>query len=119
MLKDLNKYKINYYIKYLIKNKFKAQSAMEYLMTYGWAILIIAIVLVSLFELGIFGSSSLSGNGSCIAQTQFLCTKPILASNGILMATIGETLGQVTLTGIACLNNTSQPSLSMQFHPLL
>ena len=26
------------------------------------------------------------------------------------MATIGETLGQVTLTGIACLNNTSQPS---------
>ena len=93
-----------------LKGSSKAQSAMEYLMTYGWSILIIAIVLVSLFELGIFGSSSLSGNGSCIAQTQFLCTKPILASNGILMATIGETLGQVTLTGIACINNTSQPS---------
>ena len=32
----------------------KAQSAMEYLMTYGWAILIIAVVLGALFELGVF-----------------------------------------------------------------
>ncbi len=32
----------------------KAQSAMEYLMTYGWAILIIAIVLVALFSLNLF-----------------------------------------------------------------
>jgi hypothetical protein len=31
---------------------FKAQSAMEYLMTYGWAILIIAVVLAALFALG-------------------------------------------------------------------
>ena len=31
----------------------KIQSAMEYLMTYGWAILIIAVVLVVLFLLGI------------------------------------------------------------------
>ncbi len=34
----------------------RAQSAMEYLMTYGWAILIIAVVLAALYELGIFGS---------------------------------------------------------------
>ena len=33
---------------------FKSQSAMEYLMTYGWAILIIAIVMIALFQLGIF-----------------------------------------------------------------
>jgi len=32
----------------------KAQSAMEYLMTYGWAILIISIVLAALFQLGVF-----------------------------------------------------------------
>ncbi len=37
-----------------IANKKKyAQSAMEYLMTYGWAILIISVVLVVLFSLGI------------------------------------------------------------------
>ncbi len=39
---------------------FKLQSAMEYLMTYGWAILIIAVVLGALFELGFFNSSSLA-----------------------------------------------------------
>jgi hypothetical protein len=36
----------------------KLQSAMEYLMTYGWAILIIAVVLGILFQLGVFNSSS-------------------------------------------------------------
>ncbi len=34
------------------------QSAMEYLMTYGWAILIIAVVLGALFQLGIFNAST-------------------------------------------------------------
>ena len=45
-----------------------AQSAMEYLMTYGWAILIIAVVLGALFELGFFNSANLAPKvppGSC------------------------------------------------------
>ena len=37
--------------------RIKAQSAMEYLMTYGWAILIIAVVLGALFELGVFSGT--------------------------------------------------------------
>ncbi len=40
-----------------IRNK-KSQSAMEYLMTYGWAILIIAVVLGALFQLGVFNAST-------------------------------------------------------------
>jgi hypothetical protein len=46
----------------------KLQSAMEYLMTYGWAILIIAVVLGVLFQLGVFSSSSFALRapaGSC------------------------------------------------------
>ncbi|MDE1851129.1 MAG: LamG domain-containing protein [Candidatus Micrarchaeota archaeon] len=46
----------------------RSQSAMEYLMTYGWAILAIAIVMVSLYSLGIFNSGSLqptAAPGSC------------------------------------------------------
>ncbi|MCL5430106.1 MAG: LamG domain-containing protein [Candidatus Marsarchaeota archaeon] len=35
----------------------RAQSAMEYLMTYGWAILIIAVVLAVLYQLGLFSSN--------------------------------------------------------------
>ena len=36
----------------------RSQSAMEYLMTYGWAILIIAVVLGSLYQLGVFNASN-------------------------------------------------------------
>ncbi len=46
----------------------KLQSAMEYLMTYGWAILIICIVVAILFYLGVFNSVSLKPKlppGSC------------------------------------------------------
>jgi hypothetical protein len=43
-----------------MRKKFKLQSAMEYLMTYGWAILIIAVVLGVLFQMGVFNSSSLT-----------------------------------------------------------
>jgi len=34
-------------------NEIKSQAAMEYLMTYGWAILIIALTLAVLYSLGI------------------------------------------------------------------
>ncbi|MEM3181399.1 MAG: LamG-like jellyroll fold domain-containing protein [Candidatus Micrarchaeaceae archaeon] len=44
------------YMKPLQKASSKVQSAMEYLMTYGWAILIIAVVLGALFSLGVFNS---------------------------------------------------------------
>ncbi|MDE1851736.1 MAG: hypothetical protein KGH69_03560 [Candidatus Micrarchaeota archaeon] len=46
----------------------RLQSAMEYLMTYGWAILAIAIVMVSLYSLGIFNAGSLqptANPGAC------------------------------------------------------
>ncbi len=65
----------------------KAQSAMEYLMTYGWAILIIAIVLAALFQLGVFSSSTFAPKappGSCQvsrpngpASTQFINTEGV------------------------------------------
>ncbi len=54
--------------KLLGKVSSKAQSAMEYLMTYGWAILIIAIVLAALFQLGVFNSTNFAPKaqpGSC------------------------------------------------------
>ena len=46
----------------------KSQGAMEYLMTYGWAILIVAVVLGVLYQFGVFNSSNLAPKaqpGSC------------------------------------------------------
>jgi len=54
--------------KLLEKSPAKAQSAMEYLMTYGWAILIIAVVLGALFQLGVFNANNFAPKappGSC------------------------------------------------------
>jgi len=39
----------------------KAQAAMEYLMTYGWAILIVIIVAAALFALGVFNPTAWTG----------------------------------------------------------
>ena len=38
--------------------KRKAQAAMEYLMTYGWAILIVVIVVAALYAMGVFTATS-------------------------------------------------------------
>jgi hypothetical protein len=75
----------------------KLQSAMEYLMTYGWAILIIAVVLAVLFSLGIFSGGSLLGT-SCVAVSGYLCQSPILSasSNGMYPSVLTFQLGQNT-----------------------
>lgn len=72
--------------------KHKAQSAMEYLMTYGWAILIIAVVLGALFSLGVFNSSSLIGT-SCVALSGYYCANPVLSTSGVLTLTVGQATG--------------------------
>ena len=45
-------------------SRLKSQSAMEYLMTYGWAILIIAVVLGALFSLGVFNGNNFAPKAS-------------------------------------------------------
>jgi hypothetical protein len=42
----------------------KAQSAMEYLMTYGWAILIVIIVAAALYALGVFNPQTYVGSAA-------------------------------------------------------
>ncbi|MDE1856458.1 MAG: DUF2341 domain-containing protein [Candidatus Micrarchaeota archaeon] len=87
----------------------KAQSAMEYLMTYGWAILIMAVVLVSLFSLGIFNKGSVI-TSACLANPGFFCSRPLLNTTGALNITVGQLSGStITLTSIGCSNSTAPP----------
>ena len=54
--------------KSLKKSPLRSQSAMEYLMTYGWAILILAVILGAFYQLGVFNSNSFATRalpGSC------------------------------------------------------
>ena len=71
--------------------RLKAQSAMEYLMTYGWAILIIAVVLGALFSLGVFSGTSLLGT-TCIASSGYYCSNLVL-HGGTLSFTFGQNTG--------------------------
>ena len=89
----------------------RSQSAMEYLMTYGWAILIISVVVGALFSLGVFAAGPKGGSGSCGSMVGFFCSGPQLASNGLLTATIGQIgKGSVTVTGLGCSNSSAMPS---------
>ena len=77
----------------------RSQSAMEYLMTYGWAILIIAIVLVALFSLGIFNSSNFAPRaqpGSCEVLRNSAQTSLVGQCNGMLPEYVEVTTGGST-----------------------
>ncbi|MDE1873711.1 MAG: hypothetical protein KGI04_01155 [Candidatus Micrarchaeota archaeon] len=89
----------------------KAQSAMEYLMTYGWAILIIAVVLGALFSLGVFSSGALLGT-SCIAGAGYQCQNMVLNSNGNLSFTFGQSTGSTIYNvGFGCAATSTSSGL--------
>ena len=77
-----------------------SQSAMEYLMTYGWAILIIAIVLVALFSLGVFNRANFSPRaqpGSCEVIRTSVQTSLVGECNGEIPQYVAEGAGQITI----------------------
>ena len=58
-------------------------------MTYGWSILVIAIVMIAMFGLGIFGGSS-SIPTACLAQSGYTCQSPVLHQNALTFAAVGQ-----------------------------
>src|SRR5271157_1074991 len=91
------------------ERKHNAQSAMEYLMTYGWAILIISVAVAVLYNFGVFNSGTYSTSASCVPSVGYFCSSPTLVSNGILIVSVGS-IQTTTVTGIACSNSSAQPS---------
>jgi hypothetical protein len=71
---------------------------MEYLMTYGWAILIIAVVLAALFSLGVFNGAAALGT-ACIASSGYYCGQVTYShTTGLISLTIGQNTGQNWVT---------------------
>ena len=69
----------------------KAQAAMEFLMTYGWAILIILIALGVLFYLGVFNPRTPS---TCIAAAPLSCTDVKATGAGAITLVLGASAVQ-------------------------
>ena len=104
-------------LKLLGKVSSKAQSAMEYLTTYGWSILVIAVVVLALYMTGAFNAGSASLPTECLAQQGFLCATPAMDTTGNLLVTIGQMSGTTyDITGLACVSTDNAPSGS-QFIP--
>lgn len=89
------------------RKNFKSQSAMEFLMTYGWAILAVAVVLGAIFQLKLFSPSLPT---SCLSAEPYACRNPSLNANGILTAQVGELGSTITLTGLNCSSISGVPN---------
>ncbi|MCL5239678.1 MAG: LamG domain-containing protein [Candidatus Marsarchaeota archaeon] len=91
----------------------KAQSAMEYLMTYGWAILIIAVVLGALFQLGVFNASTFAPRAPPGACQVF---RPNGPGNAQVINLEGVCNGELPQY-VSIFNGQSYTSISTQWPP--
>ena len=85
----------------------KLQSAMEFLLTYGWAILIIVVAVSALYFLGVFNPSLYVGQ-ECALSSGLSCKVARMATNG--MATINLFQAnpyQINITAISCNSNNT------------
>jgi hypothetical protein len=88
----------------------RSQSAVEFITTYGWAIIAVIVALGVLYSLGIFGLGSSGGSG-CDVVAGFSCSKPILSSAGILTMGLGQIGGIKTITATGCSKNSTAPTV--------
>ena len=70
---------------------FRAQAAMEYLVTYGWALLILFVVVAYLLTSGAFSASSFAAQ-ECVLQPDLSCSPFVIYREG------PDTTLQFTLT---------------------
>jgi hypothetical protein len=80
----------------------RLQSAMEYIITYGWAILILVIVIAALYALGVFNITTLSPN-ICSFPADIGCTNAHLDTSGLLTINVEQTTSTpINVTAIGC-----------------
>ncbi|MFH2105775.1 MAG: hypothetical protein ABII22_00815 [Candidatus Micrarchaeota archaeon] len=76
-----------------MKNEKKGQAAIDFLMTYGWAIVLIILVAAALFALGIFDTGSFVGNKAA-AFTEIQVVGFKLVEDGTLTVKLQNQVGK-------------------------
>jgi hypothetical protein len=78
----------------------KGQAALEFLMTYGWAILIVVVVVAALFAMNVFNPGAFIGE-TVSGFGNFQVTGHSYSQAGVVNFTLGNMLGtQVTVTNV-------------------
>ena len=90
----------------------KGQSALEYMMTYGWAILVIVIVAAVLYSLGIFSPSSSIGTGSTGFAPFTASASSCSTSNFQVALTLGGLPGGATSADITSATITTSSGIT-------
>jgi len=83
---------------------------MEYLMTYGWAILVIIIVIAVLFYIGVLNPRNVTPS-SCTFPPGISCVSyKLVANTGQLSLTLGQATGHsMQILGIKCTKEIGVP----------
>ncbi len=85
----------------------KLQNAMEFLVTYSWAILILVLIIAGLYFLGIF-SPQTSLSQQCLFPSTFSCLNYQLFSNGSVFINIQQlSLDTIVVTSLSCSANST------------
>jgi hypothetical protein len=88
---------------------------MEYLTTYGWAILVMSIVFVALFSLGVFSPPVTT---LCIFPAGLACQNVFMVTNGVLTINLLQvTSGSINVTAIGCNSNNTIAHMQIPFNP--
>jgi len=78
----------------------KGQAALEFLMTYGWAILILVIVIAALFAMNVFNPGAFVGE-TASGFASFSVDSWAYYDNGTVVMNIGNKAGkQITITQV-------------------
>jgi len=97
----------------------KAQGAMEFLMTYGWAILVVIIILSALYFLGVFSPKTVS---ACNIQAPFVCNDFIATDIGVTYSVGAKGINSATVTdmlinGQSCVNELNGIIINGNLNP--
>lgn len=81
-------------LKFLMK---KAQTAMEYVLTYGWAVLIILFAISSLFYIGVFEPKT---PNTCLIEAPFVCNDVKAYDDTIIYTINSQNVKTATITDV-------------------
>ena len=85
----------------------KAQSMIEYLTSYSWAILIIIVVLAIIYFSGILTPSIPT---ICTPTSGYECSNLTIGTSGFVSVTFGSPLSSKNISSIGCSSNENAPS---------
>ena len=100
------------------KSKMESQSAMEYMTTHAWMILIISVVVIALFGLGVFqGLGAASGGNICTPVSGYVCGVVSFSTFGVVNVTVTQSKQTITVTATSCTNSSTSPGTFTPINP--